>query len=199
MRITIRELREKDCSRVIPFAIRGMHFDEYTKNPLALHLYARWFVYDEMEHATQGIAAYQGKRLVGLLLARMRGESRRYHSWWRSLYVRVMTHFIRNRHSLYDRANRDMFHHYTQRVSPDGEITFLVADPQRQRQGIGRLLLQELQRREPGKWVYLYTDDNCTYSFYEHTGFQKAEERKICLHLQRKSVPLRCLLYSKQL
>ena len=82
---------------------------------------------------------------------------------------------------------------------PDGEIAFLAADPDYQGKGIGSALLKALEKDEKGKLVYLYTDNACSYGFYEHRGFLKAEQRRIVLDLGKKQVPLTCLLYVKRL
>ena len=47
------------------------------------------------------------------------------------------------------------------------------------------------------KKIYLYTDDACTYQFYEHRGFDRAGEKDIILHIGKKRVNLKCFLYSK--
>ena len=64
---------------------------------------------------------------------------------------------------------------------------------------MGTLLLDELARREAGKEFFLYTDDGCTYAFYEHRGFARAGERDIILFLNGRRVPLRCFLYRRAL
>ncbi len=53
---------------------------------------------------------------------------------------------------------------------PDGEILFLAADPECGVKGIGTALLKALEEKEKGKTMYLFTDDGCTYQFYEHRG-----------------------------
>jgi hypothetical protein len=47
--------------------------------------------------------------------------------------------------------------------------------------------------------VYLYTDDQCTYQFYDHRGFERVGEKDIVMDMGEKQVPLKCLLYSKKL
>ena len=59
-------------------------------------------------------------------------------------------------------------------------------------------MLNELEKREKGKEIYLFTDDQCTYQFYENRGFDKVGEEDIILKLE-KEVPLKCLLYRKKL
>ena len=46
-----------------------MHFDWYMSSETVLNAYGRYFLYMEMNRATQIIAAYEGETFVGLLLA----------------------------------------------------------------------------------------------------------------------------------
>lgn len=201
MDIEIRELRRKDYGKVIDFAIKGMNFNRYVDGKLELRLYGRYFLYLELKRATQVLAAYMGDRLVGVLMADMKNEPKRYGSFWRNLYVKivdmVMAIAYKDGVAPYDTANKSMLKEYMKRANPDGEICFLAADPTIQGKGIGTLLLSELARRKKGKLIYLYTDDNCTYQFYEHKGFERSEEKEIEIEIHGKITPLTCLLYSK--
>ena len=107
--------------------------------------------------------------------------------------------FAKDGAGAYDEANREMFKAYCRNNSPDGEIIFLAANPDVNVKGIGSLLLRELEKREKGKKVYLYTDNACTYQFYEYRGFTRAEQKNIVLTIGRKKVKLQCFLYSKEL
>ena len=52
------------------------------------------------------------------------------------------------------------------------------------------------EKDESGKLIYLYTDNACTYQFYEHRGFERSEERQVVLDLDKRQVPLTCLFYT---
>lgn len=199
--IRIGKLRRRDYAQAIRFAIEGMHFDMYLDGRWLLALYGRYFLYDELNHATQVIAAYRGEKLVGLLLAEVRGEKRSCWSLGKAAYAGlvdfVQRHIFRNGISAYDEANQEMLAQYTSMHHPDGQIVFLAADPHAGVKGIGTMLLRELERRERGKTLYLYTDDNCTWQFYEHRGFARVGEKQIMMALGKKSVPLTCMLYAK--
>lgn len=201
MQIKIEELRKRDYGKAIQFAIKGMHFNWYLDNKILLNLYGRYFWYLEMGRATQVIAAYAGKELVGVLLAEIKGEKHQCRTFWHSWYVKLVDFlqntFFKGGVSVYDQANKEMFLQYSKCNDPDGEIIFLAANPDCKIKGIGSLLLKELECREPGKTVYLYTDHACTFQFYEHRGFRRACEKNIILNLGDKTVPLRCFLYSK--
>lgn len=199
----LKAFQSKDMRKVIQFAIRGMHLDLYLKNRLLLNLYGRYFWYLETNRATQIIAAYEGDTLAGVLLAEIKGEPKKYYSNWRAVYVKIVDFvqrvFFKESAGLYDSINQEMIAEYKQTHSPDGEIIFLAANPDVKVKGIGTMLLNELANREKGKEVYLYTDNACTYQFYEHRGFDKVGEKDVVLDFGENKVPMTCLLYSKVL
>lgn len=203
MELKICGLRSQDYKQAIQFAIKGMHFDRYLDNKFLLNLYGAYFWYNELNHATQVIAAYYGDRLAGVLLAQINGESRRYKSVGKTVFTGVFNlmqkMLYKDGVDVYDGANRRMLAAYKRKNKPDGQIIFLAANPDIRIKSIGTLLLKELERREKGKLVYLYTDSGCTYQFYEHRGFERVGEKDIIMQIDKKKVPLKCMLYSKRI
>ena len=199
----LKAFQSKDTSKVIQFAIRGMHLDLYLKNRLLLNLYGRYFWYLETNRATHIIAAYEGDTLAGVLLAEINGEPRKYYSNRRAVYVKIVDFvqrvFFKESAGLYDSVNQEMLAEYKRSHSPDGEIIFLAANPDVKVKGIGTMLLNELATRAKGKEIYLYTDNACTYQFYEHRGFDKVGEKDVVLDFGENKVPMTCLMYSKVL
>ncbi len=200
--MTIGPLKRKDYRQAIRFAAAGMHFDWYSDNRLLLFLYGRYFWNLELTRATRVLAAYDGSRLAGVLLAAVEGEPPVCPSPWGRFYVsaldRLQSIFVRGGADVYTDANREMLAQYRRETKPDGEILFLAADPARMGQGIGSLLLSRLERRLPGKTLFLFTDNACTYQFYDHRGFARAQQREIVLTITGKVTPLTCMLYSKE-
>ena len=85
MELAFKQLEKKDYKKAIQFAIKGMHFDWYTKNKLLLNLYGRYFWYLELNRATQIIALYADDELAGVLLADIKGKSKKHHSFSQKL------------------------------------------------------------------------------------------------------------------
>ncbi len=199
----IKDLKRKDYNKAIRWAIKGMHFDWYLDSPLMQNLYGRYFWYLEMNRATQIIAAYVGDEIAGVLLADMKDEKKQHHSILECIYVTIVEFvqkkFFKDSVGVYDEVNHKMLDCYLKTANPDGEIVFLAANPDMKIKGIGTMMLNELERREKSKTIYLYTDDACSYQFYEHRGFTRVGETDIVLQLDKKEVPLKCLLYSKKL
>lgn len=73
----IRELKKKDHKKVIQYAIKGMHFGLYLKDKFLLNSYGKYFWCLEYTNASQIIAVYEGDKLLGVLLADMKGEKNR--------------------------------------------------------------------------------------------------------------------------
>lgn len=202
MSIEIGKLRKEDYKKAIEYAIKGMHFDWYLDSKLLLKLYGKYFWYLEMNRATQIFAAYVDGEFGGVLLAEIDGEAPVHHSVWECAYVKVFDFlqktFYKGGAGLYDETIKEMLKVYRKTNSPDGEIIFLAADPDIKVKGIGTALLHELENREKGKTIYLFTDNACTYQFYEHRGFERAVERDITLDMgNKKKVPLKCFLFSQ--
>lgn len=199
----IKELNSKDMNKAIQFSIKGMHFDWYLKNKLLQNLYGRYFWYLECNRATQLLAVYDGDVLAGVLLAEIKGEEKKFYSKRKKIFVKfidfVQKVFFKESAGVYDKVNKELFEKFAEENSPDGEIIFLASNPDVKTKGIGTMLLEELAKREKGKQIYLYTDNACTYQFYEHRGFERVGEKDIELDFGEKKVSLTCLLYSKVL
>ncbi len=202
MEIAFQELQKKDYKKAIAFAVKGMHCDRYFGSRFLSGTYVRYLLYSGMIKATQMIAAYDGDRFLGLLLSCINGEETCFHSLAPKLYVHAVNTiagaFSRVGANEYGTACQEMFSNYTKREQPDGEITFLSVDPAEEGKGIGTALLREYERRERGKLIYLYTDDQCTWQFYDHRGFERVGEKDIMMDSKNK-IPLKCMLYSKRI
>lgn len=203
MEIEIRDLRKKDYKKAIQYAIKGMHFEWYLNNQFLLNAYGRYFWYLEINRATQIFAAYANSEFVGVILAEIKGEERKQQSFFQKVYVKVVDVLqktaFKGGAGLYEDTTKELLAHYLKFNKPDGEIIFLAADPDCKIKGIGTALLNALEEKERGKTLYLYTDNACTYQFYEHRGFKRVEEKEIVLEMPKGKVPLRCFIYSKKI
>lgn len=178
-----------------------MHFDWYLDSKFMLNAYGRYFWYLEMNRATDIYAAYIDGRFAGVLLAEIYSKEKKQNSFWQRAYVRffdiLQAIFFNDGAGVYETVVKAQSDHYLENNKPDGEIIFLAADPECKVKGIGTALLNTLEKNIKGMTIYLYTDNACTYQFYEHRGFTKEEETDIVMELPKGKVPLKCFLYSK--
>lgn len=178
-----------------------MHFDWYLDSKFMLNAYGRYFWYLEMNRATDIYAAYIDGRFAGVLLAEIYSKEKKQNSFWQRAYVRffdiLQAIFFKDGAGVYETVVKAQSDHYLENNKPDGEIIFLAADSECKVKGIGTALLNTLEKNIKGMTIYLYTDNACTYQFYEHRGFTKEEETDIVMELPKGKVPLKCFLYSK--
>lgn len=198
MELEFRDLNPRDFDRAIDFACRGMNFDRFIKNKRVRYWYGKFFLYEEMRDASQVIALYDGDRLVGLLLANMREEAKAASTFSRSLYVAFAGLIAKPADRAYRKACARMLARYEISASPQGEISFLAVDPALQGKGLGSRMLDELAKREKGKLIYLFTDSNCTYEFYDRRGFVRVGETVLDMGGDPEK-RLDCFLYAQTL
>lgn len=203
MKLEIKDIQKKDYKKAIQFAIKGMHFNWYLNSDFLLNAYGRYFWYLELNRATQVLAAYADDKFVGVLLAEIKGEKVKHRNLFRQLYIGfidiIQKCFSKDGAGVYEATTKEQLKHYLTSHAPDGEIIFLAADPDSGIKGIGTALLNALEEKESGKLLYLYTDNACTYQFYEHRGFERVEDNEIVLDMPTGKVPLSCFIYSKRI
>lgn len=203
MSIRIGELKQEDHKKAIEYAIKGMDFRRYIENKTILYLYGKYFWYLELLRATRVLAAYDGEKLEGILLAEVYGEEKRYRSLRKRIYVKCFSFFQKlfsgEGGGVYEETAKHMESKFAETNRPDGEILFFAVNPEAKRQKTGSLLLSVLQEQIPGKKMFLHTDDACSWQFYERRGFERAAEKDVLLHLGRKKTLLKCMIYHKRM
>lgn len=201
--IEIQQLRKKDFDKARKFAVVGMHLNWFTSNKIELYLYSKYFWYSEISKATTALGAYMGDKLVGVLLADIKNKPKIFRSVWYNIYTKTASFIINNMYKSaaepYNDANNEILEKYLKHNSVDGELIFFAVDPKRKGKGIGTLLLNEFERLEKCKHIYLFTDSGSTYQFYAHRGFKEVGRKDISIINGKKNSPLTCMLFSKTL
>ncbi|HGH3392544.1 TPA: GNAT family N-acetyltransferase [Citrobacter freundii] len=203
MDITIKEVQKKDHRRARQFAISGMHLSWYTSSRLHLLLYIQHYWNYELLHATHLMGAYSGDKLSGVLIAKMNDHPAICSSVLRKIFVATLEWIIRK---LYghsgeelDNLNMKMLQENSHCSQFDGEITFFAVAPETKGAGIGSLLLKELEAREKGKKIYLFTDTGSTFQFYQKRSFQEAGKKRVHLKIGPRTLEVTSYLFCKRL
>lgn len=205
MTLHIRELNyREDANELAAFALEGMNFSRYTRSRLGQKLYSRYFVRDSILNATLSFGAYTEEgHLAGALLARFHDERPVYHNlFWRCyvwLFQLILSLFFGNYTDEYDINNRKMLQDIQHAKTLDGELSLFAVDPNQKGHGVGSALLSEFQKRKSGKHIYLFTDSNCTYQFYQHRNFEQAASVDIHEPGQPTDQRLTCFVFTRAL
>lgn len=153
-----------------------MHFDRYTKSKFLEKMYSEYLIRYEYSHATVALGAYDdNNQFRGAIFGRFNDEALVDQGFFNKNYSTLANRIVNigfgSESGVYDQVNDEMLRELKKRMKLDGELSLFAVDPEANGQGVGSKLLAELSRRYSGKNVYLYTDSNCTYQFYEHKGF----------------------------
>lgn len=205
--ITVEELRREDYKKATAYAVEGMKLDAYLHSRLLVKWYSRYFFDYELGKASHVWGAYEGEEFLGAILVEMIGHptpystlgTRLYVGFWEFLHRIAGRKFVKESMGVYDNVYEKMYAPYEEKHTPDGEIVFLTASPSAQGRGVGTALLRKVEESFPGKEIYLFTDSNCTYQFYEHRGFCRYGEQKVDMKLREGEPELTCYLYGKQI
>lgn len=87
-------------------------------------------------------------------------------------------------------------------ISRDDEICLLAVSSAAQGLGIGTILLDAATSyvsAQGATATYLYTDTDCTYTFYEHHNFKRMAQHRANREELRAGLPVRSFLYSLDL
>jgi GNAT superfamily N-acetyltransferase len=201
MDISVKSLRKSDFNSAREYAIVGMHLSRYTKSKLELYLYSKYFWYSEISKASLALGAYANDKLVGVLLVCMVNAPKVFKSLWYKVYVKIATIVMdigyRDAHGVYVDINKELLETFKRNNEVDGELNFFAVDPNIKGKGIGTLLLNELEKLEKGKRIYLYTDSGASYQFYPRRGFDEVGRKDIYIKINGNELPLTCFLFSK--
>ena len=196
----IKPLNRADYNKIISFMIKGMNLESLGNSPSSLRYFSRYYLYYELNRATDIICAYEGDEILGILIGKIKDKPKIHSSFSEKFYVHFTDFVDRILSPLGDPVEKAMMKLCKEyEETYDGEITFLTKDPDCDTKGIGTFLLNEFESRCKGKTIFLFTDDGCTYQFYEHRGFERVFIKNIVMKNGKKDIPVECYIYKKHI
>ena len=187
-------------TQAVNFAIKEMQFDKLCKNHDSAVASCQIFWLEASKQATHLLSAFDEQdEFVGLLLANIYDCEKLVQnpeSVDNTLFLLKDTTFdyVYEDYELkYQSANRDMF--LPTKDQFDGEISFLVVDPEKRGKGVSSFLLDEFSKIAKDKTILFFGNDFYNCSFYEKNYFNKLQERNICFGDGKET---NCYLYARQ-
>ncbi|MFW5893225.1 MAG: GNAT family N-acetyltransferase [Bacillota bacterium] len=208
--VIFREYSKKDRKDFIRLLGMIWGYESYSDDPLVRDHLVKLDAYASLYSKAHSDLAVKDGKLVGVLFSRPKGKWRRpgqwRHAWTFTMhYLWLLTHSKDSRRSI--KNLRRMLRAYSnltkgKRRQLRNEVTLFMVHPDHRGQGIGVSLIKRyetflLKRNE--HTYHLFTDDTCTYGFYDHHGFQKAASTTMDEIHKDGEAELNVMLYTKKI
>ncbi len=202
--IKIKNFNKKDLSKLAEFSLIGMNFDRYSSSKVQNRIYAEYVVRDEYSKATIALGAYDDDdNFCGAVFAGFNNEVLIDQGCLNRSYSKVVESIMNigfdADSGVYDQVNGFMLKELKSKMDFDGELMLFAVDPDTKGQGTGTKLLDALSKRYTGKKIYVFTDTNCSYQFYEHRGFDRCAEAEVHEPGQSADQKMKYFIYNKTL
>lgn len=196
--IIFKEINKADYQKAIDYSQVGMHNDIYFdgKEKGMSSVYSKFFFFEELNKSTGSIAAYYNNEFAGVLLFSIFGKTKIKLTKEEQDFLDKANNLRKNAKGIEDYVSKldNAIDMYTKKEKPDGQLNFFVVNPNLNGKGIGTKIINEFKRQYSNMKVFLFTDDQCSFEFYEHRNFRKVYEGDTVLHLTR-DINLKILLY----
>lgn len=211
MSVTYREIGKSDYPALKTLINSMERLDERAGDPYLTERALSAYLREILASATIGkVAVHQGE-VVGVIFGSAKGQRKRYQPWRnRAGYIidalrmlvsnqanrRFALSYQRGIAAVYQRLIAGKKHRY------DGAIDLFVVLPGHQGLHIGTTLLDDILdyfRRVGGNRIYLYTDTNCNYGYYDHKGFSLVGKMPTSLQYPQQRLDLTVFMYELEL
>ncbi|MGI5895354.1 MAG: GNAT family N-acetyltransferase [Oscillospiraceae bacterium] len=208
--VKYRPIQKKDYVAVSKILSKAFGLHGYVSDHKLLECFEMQYVYSCLSEATYTCIAELDDEIIGVIM----GNSKTDYNILSHLpyilktfyYNRKMQHFKKNDAKGIEDYHKvhKMYHMFSKKHKNefDGVLTLFAVSENCRGLGVGKRLLQELcnyLKEQHTRRIYLYTDDTCNYSFYEHQGFERLEEGNLTLSKYGKSFLMKVFLYGYSL
>ncbi|MFW6284754.1 MAG: GNAT family N-acetyltransferase [Bacillota bacterium] len=208
--VTFREYSGNDTPAFIRLLGMIWGYEGYSDDPVVRKHLIKLDAYASLYSKAYAEVALKDGKLAGVLFARPKGHRRRLFQWgyaWAFTrhYLKLLVHSKGSRRSLKNlRKTLRAYSSLTKGKRKDlrNEVTLFMVHPDYRGMGIGVALMRHYESflLEKGEHTYhLFTDDTCSYGFYDHHGFQKKATTVINEALKDGESELTVMLYTKEI
>ena len=181
--LTIRPMEQKDIAPIKTIIKNIWEWDSLAETEDVLEAVIAIYFNPVLHEATFGAVAELNGKVVGVIFGTIKNDTKQYKPLAEELSVHALTlagasdvdrasireYFLKERKAYQDLIN-DCAGDY------DAVLEFLILDDSAQGLGIGKKLwlnLKEYFKDKAVKRIYLYTDNESNYAFYESQGFTR--------------------------
>lgn len=190
--IRYRPVEKKDYAEIGEIINQSFHLFHYVSDRKTLEAFKLQYIYSCLSEATYTCVAEQNGKVLGVVMGQAQAD---YNSFTHLPFLlKALDYSIKMR--FYGRKHKDetkgyqalhqIYSDFSKKHQGefDGVLTLFAVNEACRGHNIGGRLLSGLFdyfKSQNTKRIYLYTDDTCSYGFYEHKGFQQLEKQALSL------------------
>ncbi|MEG0295273.1 MAG: GNAT family N-acetyltransferase [Clostridium sp.] len=204
--ITYRKVHKNDYATIKTLINKAFKFEGYIKNPKMLDKCLTIYLRSCLASKTFSSVAVKDGNVIGIIL----GSSKNNKSIFNSINHNLMSAFIIFSFLFESKKDREHLKEYlkisksydelikNRKNDFQGCIDLFIVSNECQGLGVGKQLVSNLMAYMKDNSVsnlYLYTDSNCNYGFYDSQGFKQLDSRDVDILTTTDSVLLNVYLY----
>jgi len=186
--VIIREVELEDVSAIKEVITSAWEWAELVESNKTLEALIGIYFNKVLHRGTFGRVAVLKGKVIGVVFAEIYGHTPKYRMFMddgsdHALALIEATEVERNNVYEYFTKNTAYYKQLSEKAQKpyDGTLNFLVLSKEARGKDIGKLLwntAKDYFEENGAKSIYLYTDSECTFKFYEGTGFTRRCQQK---------------------
>ena len=206
--ILIRDVKEEDFPEIKEIIDETWEYSDLFDGERALDAALGLYFNQVLYGCSFGKAAVLDGKVIGVIFGYVNGESPKYRMMQEdnSEYILTLLNMPEG-----ERKNINEYMsklHYTyekllngKKASYDGTLDFLILSEEARGLKIGRKLWDELAvyfKKNDVKSIYVFTDTECNFGFYEHLGFSRKGQQDVTYIFDDEPFEATIFLYDYQ-
>jgi len=207
--IEIRDVKATDIPAIKAVIAAAWDWVSLIKDEKTLNSAISIYLHQVLHEATFGRVAVLDDKVAGVIFGSIDGAAPEYRALMEDAAAHAVTllgaskndreniyEYLSNVKLTYEHLVRDFIDNY------DGTLDFLVLAKEAQGSGTGKNLWMALKsyfEENNVTSIYLYSDTECNFGFYEHNGFTKRAEQNVTFTFSGEEFKTSIFLYDIQL
>lgn len=203
--LMIREVQPNDISAIKKVVTEVWDWVSLIEDKKILDATIGLYLNPVLQESTFGRVAVLNDRVIGVIFGSVKGQPYNYRMLQEDATSHALTllgapetdrkniyEYLTKTYSVYDQLSSDIADSY------DGTLVFLVLASESQGLGVGKslwLAVKEYFQQNNVESLYLFSDTECNFGFYEHLGFKRKREQDVTYYFEDETYEMTQFLY----
>ena len=205
--VLYREMTKKDYPCIKKLICEAFDFHHLTQDSQLLNYIATLYLHECITKSTYSEVAIKDNKVIGVILGNVKEEKKNFLNKINSrlsyiyTYFKLLFHNSQRKNSIlkYFQAFENTYEELIagKEMEFQGSVQLFIVSKESRGLGVGKRLLSNLLKHMKDnnvKLLYVYTDSECNYGFYEHLGFELFNQKSVYLDPVKSNVDIFLML-----